>query len=127
LSLTALASETPAPLGRAERGQHEHVGRASLGRIALTAQEVAAVGGPERPGELELGKAEPPRFGLGQWGPREVMAYLLGAIGTTGSGIWLIRLISFAHWPGWRIEPSCWESFLLEPNSGVNEISIRLA
>jgi hypothetical protein len=34
------------------------------------------------------------------------IAYRLGAIGTTGSGIWSSRLISCVQSPGWRIVPS---------------------
>ena len=53
------------------------------------------------------------------------IAYLLGAIGTTGSGIWLMWLISLIHWPGWRMLLICLESFLLVPNHGVNVTWIR--
>ncbi len=53
------------------------------------------------------------------------IAYLLGAIGTTGSGIWLMRLISWIHWPGWRMLLICLVSLLLVPKSGVYVIWIR--
>ncbi len=47
---------------------------------------------------------------------------MLGVMGTIGSGIWLMRLISWIHWPGLRIVLISFESFLLAPNSGVKVI-----
>src|SRR5690242_11156699 len=89
-------------------------------------EQVAAVGRAERPGQLYLAEAEQPGPG-GYWPlPLALIAYLLGAIGMIGSGIWLMWLISLIHWPGLRMLLTSAESFLLPPNSGVNSIWTRL-
>ena len=42
----------------------------------------------------------------GGYCPGVLIAYWLGEIGTIGSWIWLMWLISFVHWPGWRMLPA---------------------
>jgi hypothetical protein len=135
LSLMLLLCKALSPLRSPQRVEDQDVGRAGLGRIALAPEQVPPVGRTQRPWELHLyepeqqaGRAGPRadrsrvsrRGGVGQRCPA-LIAYLLGAIGTTGSGIWLMRLISLIHWPGWRIVLIWFESFLLVPNRGVNE------
>ena len=45
--------------------------------------------------------------------PLGLIAYLLGAIGMIGSGIWLMWLISLIHWPGLRMLLTSAESLLV--------------
>lgn len=126
-----LAALQQAALHRAQGRDHEHVvglgplecsvalgalepttGPGSSG-LAGAAQQIAAIRRTERPGVFELGEAE-------EWAqPRFLIAYLLGLIGTAGSGIWPSRWISWIHCCGLRIWETCDESALLVPNIGV--------
>ena len=76
-----------APLGGAERGEHDHVGG---GRVGITgrAHEIAAVRRSQRPGIFNLDEAEERPFRY------RLTAYLLGLMGTVGSGICPSRWIS---------------------------------
>jgi hypothetical protein len=87
----------PPALGRAERGEYDHVLGRSLGIVAR-AQQVAPIRRPELPWQFHLHEPEQRRGGghgrattraVAQWFAI-LIAYLLGAIGTTGSGIWLM-------------------------------------
>src|SRR6478672_6417847 len=99
------------------------MGRTLLWRRPGRAEEITAVGRAQGPGELDLTEAEDQCAPA----PEVRIAYLLGAIGTTGSGIWLIRLISWTHWPGCKMLLISFESFLFCPNSGVNSTWMRFA
>ena len=119
LSLTLLLARRhePPALGGAERRDHQHVRRRRL-----RGAPGAGAGSGRRAGRAPMA-SRPARSGtavalvaVSRSLPVRI-AYLLGAIGTTGSGIWLMRLISWIHWPGWRIDLISPESFLLEPNS----------
>ncbi len=69
----------------------------SLGTRSRLAKEVSALREAQSPGELDLAKAEKGRSSataVGVYPPFTLIAYLLGAIGTMGSGIWLMWLIS---------------------------------
>jgi hypothetical protein len=105
-------------LGRPERRDHEHVGSRRFRRVPVGSQQVAAVGRPERPRQLELREPEQ-REGVGLLGRYRRIAYLLGLVGTEGSGIWLMREIRSIHCFGLRIWVICAESFLLVPKIGV--------
>jgi hypothetical protein len=105
-------------LWRPEGGQYEHVAGSRLVGFPGLPDHIAAVRGPQRPRHFDLAEAEE-GTGSGQCAPAVRSAYLLGVIGTTGSGIWLMRLISWIHWAGLRIVLISSESFLLFPNSGV--------
>jgi len=89
--------------------------------VTVAPDQVATVGWAECPGQLELTEAEQEGDPRRLVRPRRgycvpvLIAYWLGEIGTIGSLIWLIRLISFVHWPGWRMLPATSASFLLAP------------
>ncbi len=108
-----LAALEPAPLNRAQGCDHQHVVGFGALRITGAAQQIAAIWRAERPGIFELGEAE-------EWAqPRVLIAYLLGLIGTVGSGIWPSRWISWIHCCGLRICETWVDSALFEPNIGV--------
>lgn len=126
-------SPEPAAFLGSERGEHEHVQGRSVGTGAVAADQVSAVRWTERPRELELAEAkqrgdrrrltggpaaradrwrlsrgpapQADRRGASRAGycPAVLIAYLLGAIGTIGSVIWLMWLISWVHCCGWRM------------------------
>ena len=120
-----LAARAPAPERALRRGgltgEHDDVRR--LARVP--AHDVAPVGGPELPGELELDEAEEPRSVRtasrrrracpAAWTSSE---YFDGDVGTVGFWILPRRSMSFAHWPGWRTALSWLPSFGFAPNSG---------
>jgi hypothetical protein len=56
------AREQRAALGRAERREHQHVGRLGAGGVVGIPDQVAAVGRSERPRELDLSEAEERRY-----------------------------------------------------------------
>ncbi len=100
--MALFAAQRASALNRAEGGQHQHVYGLCVRRVAFPAEQVAPVGRSERPRQLNLDEAEQrgggPDRGCGaDQGPLVLIAYLLGAIGTTGSGIWLMRLMSLIH------------------------------
>jgi hypothetical protein len=60
---------------------------------AAVSQQVPPIREPEDPGQLDLAEGKEGAGG-GRYLLLTLIAYLLGAIGTTGSGIWLMWLIS---------------------------------
>jgi len=122
LRATSAPGEEGAALWSAEGGDHEDVRRRGLRCRAQVTEEVAAVGQAEAPRELDLTEGEEARSAAtarGVYPPGTLIAYLLGAIGTMGSGIWLMWLISWVHWLGWRRSATWAESCLFWPKSGV--------
>lgn len=111
------------PFPGSQRGQHEDMGGWGVRAVAVAADQVATVGRAERPRQLELAEAEdrdgrrllPARVGGEGYCRPGLIAYLLGAIGTTGSLIWLRWLISFVHWLGCRMSETSADSFLFAP------------
>ncbi len=99
---------------RSESAQDQHIGGRGIGGVAVAADQVAPVGGTEGPGQFELAEAEQGSDGrrlVGRSTPTTpegrasapyycvpvLIAYLLGEIGTIGSLIWPMRLISLVH------------------------------
>ncbi len=83
-----------AAFGGSEGRDHHNVGGGRVGWVACVTKQVAAVGWSKRPGQFDLDEAKQRCVRRCQLAPWVLTAYLLGAIGTTGSGIWLMRLIS---------------------------------
>ena len=113
-----------APLDRAKRRDHEHMGRGAVGLGVRRAKQVAPVGRTERPRQLDLAEAEEGRYRSGRgWAlypaPPTLIAYLLGAIGTIGSGSCAMWLIRFVHWLADSRLVIARVSCLLLPYSGV--------
>ena len=77
-----------------------------LGLGGVAAQDVAAVGRAERPGQLELGEAEAGWRHVAVVGGSSparrawtLIAYFDGSQRTVGLSIWPRRSISLVHWP----------------------------
>ena len=82
------------------RSRAPRVPRAPIRGGAGNARRVARAAKATRPGRSGTGAMRRSTGRHDRWDgqpPRVRIAYLLGAIGTTGSGIWLMRLISCTH------------------------------
>lgn len=104
------------------------MGGRGVGAVAVAPDQVAPVGWPEGPGQLELAEAkqrgDARRLARGACRRRltaapycvpVLIAYWLGAIGTIGSLSWLRWLISCVHWLAWRMFEAAAEACLLVP------------
>ncbi len=102
-----------------ERREHEHVRGSGTGTGPVAPDQIPTVGRTESPRDLELAEAEQGcdrgRLTGEGYCPGVLIAYLLGAIGTIGSLIWLRWLISCVHWLGCSTLPISAESCLLMP------------